>query len=108
METWPLRFQPRKTLYLAFGHDEETSGRHGATAIVKHLKAKGVTKLDFVLDEGGTVLVDGFSVLTQTPVALIGTAEKGMANIEMTIQTPGGHSSMPPLDGSMVGCVFHA
>jgi carboxypeptidase PM20D1 len=44
-------FVPRRTLYLAFGHDEEVSGRNGAMKIVEHLRQRNV-QLEFVLDEG--------------------------------------------------------
>jgi len=98
-------FQPERTLILAFGHDEEVGGQHGAAAIVRHLQARGVHKAAFVLDEGGAVMLEGFRPFTAKPVAVIGTAEKGMANIEMEVTTKGGHASMPPLDGSSVGSI---
>mmetsp|Transcript_5665 Transcript_5665/g.15866 ORF Transcript_5665/g.15866 Transcript_5665/m.15866 type:complete len:533 (-) Transcript_5665:112-1710(-) len=99
-------FKPRRTLYLAFGHDEETGGRNGAVHIVKRLKTRGVSKLQFVLDEGGCIMMDGFSSLARMPVGLVGTAEKGIATVELSIKTAGGHSSMPPLDGSTVGSIM--
>lgn len=86
-------FQPGRTLYLAFGHDEEVGGIHGAKAIVAHMKNKDI-KPEFVMDEGFAItrgLVPG--VLTD--VALIGIAEKGFASITFTIEMDGGHSSMP-------------
>lgn len=41
------------------------------------LASRGVT-LDFVVDEGGPILVDGLPSLLRTPtqIALVGTAEK--------------------------------
>jgi len=98
-------FEPERTLLLAFGHDEETGGTHGAKAIVRRLRERGITQLHFVLDEGGVVLTDGFPPLTRKPVAAIGTAEKGQTTVEMSIATAGGHASMPPLDGSSVGSI---
>ncbi|KAA9340674.1 M20 family peptidase [Adhaeribacter soli] len=86
-------FQPKRTLYLAFGHDEEIGGRNGAQAIVKHLQTENV-KAEFVLDEGYAItqkLVPGLD----TDVALIGIAEKGFASLELTATVEGGHSSMP-------------
>jgi carboxypeptidase PM20D1 len=44
-------FRPRRTVLLAFGHDEEVSGLQGALKIVQHLRQRNVT-LEFVLDEG--------------------------------------------------------
>ncbi len=70
------RYVPRRTLYLAFGHDEEVGGGKGAKAIAALLQDRGV-ELDFVLDEGGPLLVDGLRpFVSHTAVALVGTAEK--------------------------------
>ena len=64
-------------MYLAFGHDEEVGGDLGAGAIARLLASRGVT-LDFVVDEGGPILLDGLPSLLRTPIqiALVGTAEK--------------------------------
>lgn len=43
--------QLESTVLLAFGHDEEISGKNGAKHIGKLLKSRN-TKLDFILDEG--------------------------------------------------------
>ena len=70
------RFRPERTLYLAFGHDEEVGGGLGAKAIAEYLKGQGV-QLEFVLDEGGPLLVDGLQpFIRDKAVALVGTAEK--------------------------------
>lgn len=86
------KFQPQRTVYLAFGHDEEIGGK-GARAITTYLKAKGVTA-DLVLDEGGIVTRDKVPGMTK-PVALIGTSEKGYLSLDLTVNKHGGHSSMP-------------
>ena len=86
-------FAPRRTVYLAFGHDEEVGGDQGARAIVDLLEARGV-RLWFSLDEG-MVIADGMAGLSE-PVAMIGVAEKGFLTLELTASAPGGHSSMPP------------
>ena len=86
-------FQPRRTLYLAFGHDEETGGHEGAAAIASLLASRGV-KLDSVLDEG-EVIGEGLVPGIHQPIAFIGTAEKGYLSLSLTTQGPGGHSSMP-------------
>jgi carboxypeptidase PM20D1 len=85
---------PGRTVYLAFGHDEEVGGRHGAQAIAQLLKSRGVHP-KFVVDEGGAVGV-GLVLGTGAPVALAGVAEKGYLTLELTVQVQGGHSSMPP------------
>lgn len=86
-------FQPQRTVYLAFGHDEETGGE-GARAVAAQLAARGV-QLDFVLDEGGFV-ADGLVAAVAAPIALVGIAEKGYLTVELTSAEAGGHSSRPP------------
>jgi len=87
-------FQPRRTVLLAFGHDEETQGRRGAGAIAAVLQAQH-PQLEMVLDEGGLIKADGVAGLTQ-PVALVGVSEKGYLSLELSATGQGGHSSMPP------------
>jgi carboxypeptidase PM20D1 len=87
-------FRPERTLYLAFGHDEEVSGLRGAQAIARTLKKRGI-RFEMVLDEGGTIKTDGVAGLKQ-PVALVGIAEKGHISLRLTARGEGGHSSMPP------------
>ena len=87
-------FKPRRTIYLAFGHDEEIGGSNGAAKIAELLRARGV-ELDFVLDEGGNI-VEGIIPRVSVPVALIGVAEKGYVSLELTVEAPGGHASTPP------------
>ncbi len=51
-----IGFQPKRTVYLAFGEDEEVSGiRGGAAQIAQTLKDRNV-RLSFLLDEGGTIM----------------------------------------------------
>ncbi len=87
-------FQPGRTIYFSFGHDEEVSGRRGGQALARTLEQRGI-QLEMVIDEGGTIKTDGVAGLTQ-PVALIGIAEKGYTSLEITARGEGGHSSMPP------------
>ncbi|MFT6827011.1 MAG: carboxypeptidase PM20D1 [Roseivirga sp.] len=86
-------FQPKRTTYLAFGHDEEVGGDLGAVAIVAYLKSQGVSA-EYVLDEGYAItqqLIPG----VEDDVAFIGIAEKGSTTIELTVDMDGGHSSQP-------------
>jgi carboxypeptidase PM20D1 len=87
-------FQPKQTIYLVMGDDEEVSGLRGAQPIAELLKSRGV-KLDWVLDEGLLVL-DGVLPGLSKPAALIGLAEKGYATFFLSLDTAPGHSSMPP------------
>jgi len=92
-------FQPRRTVYFAFGHDEETGGEAGAGAISALLAARSVD-LDFVLDEG-SIIAAGLIPGVERPVALIGTAEKGYLSLRLTATGAGGHSSMPPAENAI-------
>ena len=47
-------FHPIRTVYLAFGHDEEIGGTQGAAAIAALLARQGV-RLEAVIDEGGAM-----------------------------------------------------
>ncbi len=87
-------FQPRRTIYLALGHDEEVGGANGAAKIAALLKARHV-ELESVLDEGLNIFV-GVIPGVDTPVALIGIAEKGYLSLQLSVETSGGHSSTPP------------
>jgi carboxypeptidase PM20D1 len=87
-------FQPARTIYLAFGHDEEVGGVYGAGVIADTLRARGMTSPAMVLDEGGA-LSEGMAGLAG-PVALIGVAEKGYVTLQLKVDAEGGHSSMPP------------
>ena len=86
--------RPRRTVYLAFGYDEEVGGRRGAARIAALLASRNV-RPEFVLDEGGA-LATGLIPGVAAPVALVGIAEKGYVTVELTAQAEGGHSSMPP------------
>jgi carboxypeptidase PM20D1 len=87
-------FAPERTVYLAFGHDEEIGGEDGALQIAATLASRGV-RLDSVLDEGSAV-AEGFRGLLDRPVAAIGVAEKGWIDVRLRVEAAGGHSSTPP------------
>jgi carboxypeptidase PM20D1 len=91
-------FQPDRTIYLAFGHDEETGGK-GAKAIAALLKLRNI-HADLVLDEGGIITTDKIPGMTK-PVALIGNSEKGYLSLELTAEKSGGHSSQPEKETSI-------
>lgn len=88
-------FAPRRTVMLAFGHDEEVGGPHGAVAMAALLAERGVRPA-LVLDEGFALLDVGTLPGLPGPVAPIGVAEKGYATVEVVARAPGGHSSTPP------------
>ncbi|MEA2884737.1 MAG: carboxypeptidase [Bradyrhizobium sp.] len=87
-------FRPKRTIYFAFGHDEEVGGTRGARAIAALLASRRV-RLDYVLDEG-LLITEGLVKGLHRPAALIGVAEKGYATLVLTAHATPGHSSMPP------------
>ena len=91
-------YKPPRTIYLAFGADEEVGGARGAAQIAALLKSRGVA-LDFVIDEGLLVL-DGVVPGVRQPTALVGIAEKGYLSVVLRISATPGHSSVPPLKGN--------
>lgn len=86
-------FEPERTIYLMFGHDEEIGGMDGARVVAEQMTEGGI-EFEFVLDEGGYIVEDELPL--DRPVAVIGTSEKGYVSLELVTRTRGGHSSMPP------------
>ncbi len=87
-------FGPRRTIYFAFGGDEELGGSRGAARIAATLAERSV-RAGFLLDEGGPV-ADGMIAFADRPLALIGIAEKGYMDVSVEVRGAGGHASMPP------------
>lgn len=86
-------FQPRRTVYIAIGHDEEIGGWNGAAKIASLLEKRGL-QLAFTLDEGSAIVKGIVPGVTQ-PVALVALAEKGYLTLMLTATGEGGHSSRP-------------
>ena len=91
-------FAPKRTVYLAYGADEEVGGLRGAAKIAALLAERKV-HLDFVIDEGLLVL-DGVMPGLKKPAALIGVAEKGYMSVVLKMSATPGHASMPPKPGT--------
>lgn len=87
-------FEPERTIYLAFGHDEEIGGPRGATELARVLAEREVAPM-MILDEGGAIL-DDMVPGVDDPVAFVGVAEKGYMSLELSVMSKGGHSSRPP------------
>lgn len=88
-----IGFQPKRTVYLAFGEDEEVSGSRGAAQIAQTLKDRNI-RLSFLLDEGGTIMENTVPGI-EKPVGLVGVAEKGHLSLELRAKTAPGHASAP-------------
>ncbi|KAI8615431.1 hypothetical protein BC830DRAFT_1122665 [Chytriomyces sp. MP71] len=88
-------FRPRKTVYLAFGHDEEAGGFQGGKFIAQYMQETlGLTtKVGMIVDEGLESIFskNGFDF------AVVSVSEKGIAQYDVMVEAPGGHSSVPPL-----------
>jgi carboxypeptidase PM20D1 len=91
-------FQPKRTILVQFGHDEEVLGS-GAQAGIALLKSRGIEPV-MAIDEGFAVLDP--SPLTGSKMGLIGVSEKGYVTVKVTALGEGGHSSMPPRDSAAV------
>lgn len=90
-------YQPKRGVYLCFGHNEEIVAGHdnGAHEISMLLERKGV-HLDSVVDEGGAMLTAKVNGIIDANLTGIGIAEKGYADFKVTVKSRGGHSSQPP------------
>lgn len=86
-------FTPARDVYLSFGGNEECSGA-AAKAISELIRERGITPW-LVLDEGGAV-TDAPLPFVRGTAAMIGVGEKGLANIQLSARSEGGHSSVPP------------
>lgn len=84
---------PRRGIVLAFGFDEECSGRRGAGFIAPYLEERfGRNSMVLILDEGGMGISAGGN---NTLYALPAVMEKGHVDVMYELHVQGGHSSMP-------------
>ena len=90
-------YQPKRGVYLCFGHNEEVvAGKgNGAHDLAMALEKKGV-HLDSIIDEGGAMLTAKVKGIIDANLTGIGIAEKGYADFKVTVKAKGGHSSQPP------------
>ncbi|EWY97019.1 hypothetical protein FOYG_05510 [Fusarium oxysporum NRRL 32931] len=86
------KWQPKRTVILAFGFDEECSGPRGAAKIGEFLAERyGDNGIPFILDEGGS----GIQLIDDTLYVLPSVQEKGAIDIWAELRVKGGHSSIP-------------
>ncbi|WFD01852.1 Gly-Xaa carboxypeptidase [Malassezia obtusa] len=90
-------WRPRRTILLAYGFDEESSGVQGAKHLGIHLHERyGDNSIAMLVDEGTPVYSASDPESFGTPIAAPSVTEKGMLNVELEVRSKGGHSSMPP------------
>tara|TARA_R110001599_G_scaffold353885_1_gene602494 strand:- start:65900 stop:67294 length:1395 start_codon:yes stop_codon:yes gene_type:complete len=87
-------FSPQRTLVFAFGHDEEISGRDGATGLAARMRKLGL-HFTWMVDEGGMLVSDN-PLIEGRVMALVNIAEKGYLTLTLRANGEGGHSSNPP------------
>ncbi|KAJ7034588.1 hypothetical protein C8F04DRAFT_1259825 [Mycena alexandri] len=86
------KFVPTRTVVLSFGFDEETGGAQGAGHLAPALLERfGPDSFAMIVDEGGGFL-EQFGGIFAFP----SVGEKGSADVNIKVQTLGGHSSVPP------------
>ena len=90
---------PERSIFLFFGHDEETGGHKGAHEAASYLQDRGV-ELEFILDEGAAVLRNFYPGVDKD-VCIVGVAEKGFLTVQVEASGSAGHSSMPSEDTSI-------
>ncbi|RWS13138.1 ATP-binding cassette sub-family A member 1-like protein [Dinothrombium tinctorium] len=93
-------FKPKRSFYLAYGHDEEGSGVEGAAAIANIMKLRNV-QLEYILDEGTMIINNTFKGVDE-PVALVGVSEKGYVTLKLEVNGTTGHSSLAPKETTIV------
>jgi len=93
-------FVPARTIYFAFGQDEEVGGRHGTAKIAAALAKRGV-RFAWALDEGGAIATEPFPGVAQ-PVVFVSVGEKGYLSLKLTAHGTPGHSSRPTNDMAIV------
>ncbi|KAH8923264.1 carboxypeptidase S [Atractiella rhizophila] len=85
-------FKPKRTVIVSFGFDEETTGYKGAGKLHDRIVEKfGKDSVVAIVDEGGLVEEQWGRTFAYPHIG-----EKGYMDLEITVETPGGHSSTPP------------
>ena len=99
--------QPKRSIFIAIGHDEEVAGHYGAKAITKELEKRKI-RFSFMMDEGCPVLQKGSFPGYDGPVGLVCTAEKGYLTMKLSVEHTGGHASTPPKEGGAINIISDA
>ena len=86
-------FVPSRDIYVISTCDEEAGDQGGIYEIAGRLGRASV-RFEWVLDEGG-VVSEGMMAGLDKPLAVVGVAEKGYLDLELSVEMEAGHSSMP-------------
>lgn len=90
---------PERTVYVALGHDEEVGGERGGRVMARRI-VENAGSPALVVDEGGAITRETLPGLDD-PLAVVGVAGKGYLTVELQVERPGGHSSIPPDETSI-------
>ncbi|UNI15452.1 Gly-Xaa carboxypeptidase [Purpureocillium takamizusanense] len=92
-------FEPKRTVILAFGCDEEISGENCGRPIADFLHRRyGDEGIYLIMDEGSMGIQKEFN----QSFAMVSVAEKGYLDIGINVTSTGGHASTPP-DHNVIG-----
>lgn len=92
-------YQPKRSVILSMGFDEESSGFLGAKALASRLLERyGPDSMFSVIDEGAGLLKLGKNLYIAAAV----NAEKGYVDVNIAVHGHGGHSSVQP-DHTTIG-----
>lgn len=84
---------PCRDIVLSSSFDEEIGGTRGAIYIARTLEERyGRDGVALIVDEGFGGIVDVFG----RRFAMFAVAEKGAVSLRLEVNSPGGHSSVPP------------
>lgn len=86
-------YEPKRTVLLSFGFDEESSGYLGAQTLAPFIEKRyGKDGIFSIIDEGFGITPVDEGVYVASPI----NAEKGYVDVIVTVNGKGGHSSVPP------------
>jgi carboxypeptidase PM20D1 len=95
-EMLTLGITPSRTWYAAFGCDEEVNGGNSGASLIALQFQRMKLHFSLVLDEGGAV-AERYIGGIDRPIAVVGVAEKGYLDAELSCCREAGHSSTPTM-----------
>ncbi|EST06568.1 Peptidase M20 [Kalmanozyma brasiliensis GHG001] len=87
-------WEPKRTILFSFGFDEESGGKQGAGHLSKRIEEIwGQDSIAMIIDEGNPTIAASDEMGPGIAIAMPGIAEKGSVDVEVTVESAGGHSS---------------